>query len=79
MNCTVNEAKTLQLIAPFTNTSRSERICKGLELGVDFSLTRSCYQVDNNGVSCGVCDVCRAWLEVFKEIGIKDPIPYIKR
>lgn len=56
-----------------------ERIRKGLELGVDFSLTRSCYQVDNNGVSCGVCDACRARLEAFKEIGIEDPIPYIKR
>ena len=78
LNCTANDNKTLEIIAPFVNTERKERIKKGIELGVDFSLTRTCYAVNEKGISCGKCDSCLARLESFKELGMEDPIPYIE-
>ena len=72
LNCTANDGKTIEIIAPFVNSYRIERLKKGIELGVDFSLTRTCYAVDENGVSCGECDSCLARLESFKELGIDE-------
>lgn len=78
LNCTANDGRKIKIIAPFVNSNRTERLKKGLELGVDFSLTRTCYAVDENGVSCGECDSCLARKEAFKELGLEDPIPYKK-
>ena len=79
LNCTANEGKKIELIAPFANSPRLERLKKGIELGVDFSLTRTCYSVDENGVSCGECDSCLARLDAFKQLNMEDPIPYKNR
>ena len=76
LNCTANEGKKIEIIAPFVNKERLERLKEGIKLGVDFSLTRTCYAVDEDGVSCGECDSCLARLEAFKKLKIKDPIPY---
>jgi 7-cyano-7-deazaguanine synthase len=47
-----------------------------LGLGVDYSLTHSCYDPDENGHACGVCDSCLLRLKGFKEAGISDPLEY---
>lgn len=78
LNCTANGDRKIEIIAPFVNSDRVERIKKGLELGVDFSMTRTCYAVDENGVSCGECDSCIARKEAFEKLGLVDNIPYKK-
>lgn len=62
--------------APLMFLTKSEIIKLGLKLGMDYSLTHSCYDPDNNGVACGRCDACRIRLNAFKELNIKDPIKY---
>lgn len=61
---------------PIINLSKSEIILTGTALGVDYSLTHSCYDPDKKGRSCGRCDSCRLRLKGFAEAGIKDPIKY---
>lgn len=78
LNCTANEGKKIEIRAPFVNLNRIERLKKGIELGVDFSLTRTCYALDENGISCGECDSCLARKEAFKALGLNDCIPYKK-
>lgn len=53
------EGKPLTLHAPLLHLSKAEIIRQGLQLGVDFSITVSCYQADEQGRACGVCDSCR--------------------
>ena len=78
LNCTANEGRKIEIVAPFVNSNRVERLKKGIELGVDFSMTRTCYAVDENGVSCGECDSCLARKEAFEKLGMVDNIPYKK-
>jgi 7-cyano-7-deazaguanine synthase len=61
---------------PLINLSKADIIKKGMELGVDYSLTHSCYDPFPNGMACGECDSCRLRLRGFEEAGFKDPIPY---
>ena len=61
---------------PLINLSKADIIRKGMELGVDYSLTHSCYDPFPNGVACGECDSCRLRLKGFEEAGFKDPIIY---
>jgi 7-cyano-7-deazaguanine synthase len=70
------EGKEMRIHAPLLQLSKSEIVCKGLDLGVDFSLTHSCYAPTNNGAACGRCDSCQLRLAGFREAGVKDPIPY---
>ena len=56
--------------------TKKEIIKKGLKLGVDYSLTHSCYDPENDGISCGRCDACQIRLRGFQEAGIPDPINY---
>jgi 7-cyano-7-deazaguanine synthase len=65
--------------APLLHLSKAEIIRHGLSLGVDFSLTRSCYRLDESGTSCGECDSCRLRLRGFEEAGLRDPAPYRNR
>lgn len=62
---------------PIINMTKAQIILKGTELGVDYSLTHSCYDPDRQGRSCGRCDSCRLRLKGFTEAGQKDPIEYI--
>jgi 7-cyano-7-deazaguanine synthase len=56
--------------------SKADIIRKGAELGVDFSLTHSCYDPTPDGLACGECDSCRIRLEGFRSAGLEDPIRY---
>jgi 7-cyano-7-deazaguanine synthase len=61
---------------PLIALTKAQIIRKGLELGVDFSLTRSCYVPDPQGRACGQCDSCVLRLRGFAEVGMKDPAKY---
>jgi len=63
---------------PIINMTKAEIILAGTKLGVDFSLTHSCYDPDQQGRSCGRCDSCRLRLKGFAEAGLEDPIEYRK-
>ncbi len=63
---------------PVISMTKAQIILKGTELGVDYSLTHSCYDPDRQGRSCGRCDSCRLRLKGFAEAGLKDPIEYTK-
>jgi 7-cyano-7-deazaguanine synthase len=62
--------------APLISLTKAEIIRRGVELGVDYCLTHSCYDPDANGVACGQCDACRLRLKGFREAGLNDPIEY---
>jgi queuosine biosynthesis protein QueC len=70
------EGARLRVHAPLISLSKAEIIRRGLELGVDFSLTHSCYDPDSNGIACGQCDSCQLRLQGFRDAGVRDPIPY---
>jgi len=61
---------------PIIEMTKAQIITIGTKLGVDYSLTHSCYDPDEQGRSCGRCDSCRLRLKGFAEAGIKDPIEY---
>ena len=61
---------------PIINKTKAEIILAGTELGVDYSLTHSCYDPDGQGRSCGRCDSCTLRLKGFLEAGLQDPIEY---
>ncbi len=62
--------------APLLHLSKAEIIQKGQELGVDYGLTVSCYQLDDKGAACGHCDSCVLRQRGFIQAGIKDPTFY---
>ncbi len=63
---------------PIIKLTKAEIIKKGIQLGVDYSLTHSCYDPDENGRACSRCDSCRLRLKGFADAGQKDPIEYAK-
>jgi len=62
---------------PMINMTKAQTIRAGRKLGVDYSLTHSCYDPDEMGRSCGRCDSCRLRLKGFREAGLEDPIEYV--
>ena len=62
--------------APLIALSKADIIRRGLALGVDYSLTHSCYDPDPQGRACGHCDSCQLRLKGFAEAGVVDPVPY---
>ena len=66
----------IKIHTPLINLTKGEIIKKGISLGVDYSLTSSCYSPDKDGNPCGLCDSCHFRLKGFKEAGIKDPLIY---
>lgn len=62
---------------PLMHMTKAQIIQKGIELGVDYALTHSCYDPAPQGLACGRCDSCILRLKGFKEAGIKDPAKYI--
>jgi 7-cyano-7-deazaguanine synthase len=72
----VSGEATYRVQAPLMKMSKSEIVKRGLELGVDFSLTHSCYDPSPEGLACGRCDSCRLRLKGFSEAGVKDPAIY---
>ena len=69
----------IEVAAPILNMSKKEIIELGMSLGVDYSLTHSCYNPNSDGLSCGVCDSCRLRLEGFRQAGFVDPLNYVRR
>jgi 7-cyano-7-deazaguanine synthase len=63
--------------APLVLLSKREIIATGLGLGVDYAVTRSCYDPSPDGAACGQCDSCQIRLNGFRENGIEDPAPYL--
>jgi 7-cyano-7-deazaguanine synthase len=61
---------------PLVNLSKAEIIRTGSSLGLDYGLTRSCYELDAAGLSCGHCDSCLLRRKGFAEAGLVDPAPY---
>lgn len=70
------EGHKLHIHAPLIALSKAEIIRTGTALGVDYGLTVSCYQADELGHACGVCDSCRLRSEGFVAAGVADPTPY---
>lgn len=62
--------------APLLHMSKAEIIRFGHDLGIDFSLTHSCYDPDSQGRACGHCDACQIRLRGFAEAGLVDPVAY---
>ncbi|KJK50362.1 7-cyano-7-deazaguanine synthase [Lentzea aerocolonigenes] len=67
----------IRVHAPLIDMTKADIIRKGIELGVDYSLTTSCYDPTDDGVSCGTCDTCVLRLKGFHEAGVADPVRYL--
>jgi 7-cyano-7-deazaguanine synthase len=70
------EGQSIELCAPLLKLSKAAIVATGVRLGVDFSLTVSCYQADDEGAACGRCDACRLRQAGFVAAGIPDPTRY---
>ena len=70
------EGNKLSIEAPLIDMSKSDIIKRGVSLGVDYSLTVSCYQASFEGLACGRCESCRLRAEGFKQAGLLDPTRY---
>ena len=70
------EGGGFKIHAPLIKLSKSEIIKEGLALGVDFSQTVSCYQANDMGFACGLCDSCMFRKEGFDSAGVSDPTKY---
>jgi 7-cyano-7-deazaguanine synthase len=66
----------LTIHTPLITLTKRQIIQKGQELGVDYALTRTCYDPSPQGEACGRCDACLLRLKGFSDIGIEDPAPY---
>lgn len=70
------EGKKLTIHTPLMRLSKKDIIQTGMALGVDYSLTVSCYQADEAGRACGVCDSCRIRKAGFAAANVADPTRY---
>jgi 7-cyano-7-deazaguanine synthase len=70
------EGNPILIRAPLINLGKDEIIRRGLDLGVDYSQTVSCYQADARGAACGRCDSCRLRRAGFEAAGVADPTRY---
>ena len=70
------EEQRLTVHAPLIDLTKAEIIQRGIELGVDYSLTVSCYQADDSGAACGVCDSCFLRQQGFVSASVPDPTRY---
>ena len=69
----------LKIHTPLIAMTKAEIIVTGLRLGVDYSLTHSCYDPSSEGIACGKCDSCLLRLRGFAEAGLRDPLSYTER
>jgi 7-cyano-7-deazaguanine synthase len=72
----VEEGRRIRINAPLLEFTKAEIIERGLELGVDYGVTLSCYDPSPDGAACGRCDACLLRLKGFRESGVEDPAPY---
>ena len=71
------EGQPVKIHTPLIELTKAEIIKEGHALGLDYSQTVSCYQLDEQGRACGVCDSCRIRRAGFEAAGIPDPTPYV--
>jgi 7-cyano-7-deazaguanine synthase len=67
-----------KVVAPLIDLTKAQIIQRGMALGVDYSLTVSCYQADDDGRACGSCDACRLRRDGFVAAGVPDPTRYYR-
>lgn len=72
----VEGSTKVKIATPLITLSKPDIIRLGAQLGVDFSLTSTCYDPEEDGTACGACDACLLRLKGFEDAGLKDPIPY---
>ena len=72
------EGRGVQIHAPLLAWTKEQIIRRGLELGVDYGLTRSCYDPDPAGRGCRRCDSCVLRLAAFAKVGVSDPASYVE-
>jgi 7-cyano-7-deazaguanine synthase len=70
-------AGQFRIHAPLLDLTKCQIIERGVALGVDFSLTHTCYAPDESGRACGRCDACQLRLKGFREAGVQDPVAYV--
>ena len=70
------EGAPIEIQTPLLYLSKAEIIKLGVSLGVDYSKTRTCYDLDENGLACGRCESCLLRKNGFQEAGVPDPTPY---
>lgn len=71
------EGRPWRVHAPLLNMSKAMIVKRGIELGVDFGRTISCYQANAEGQACGACDACRLRAKGFADAGMADPTRYV--
>jgi len=71
------EGKPIHIHSPLIHLSKAMIIQRGADLGVNYSLTISCYQPDGEGRACGVCEACQLRRDGFSRAGVADPTKYI--
>jgi 7-cyano-7-deazaguanine synthase len=74
----VEGVMSFRIEAPLLDLTKAQIIRRGVELGVDFALTVSCYQADDAGRACGCCDACRLRKDGFAGAGVPDPTRYFR-
>ena len=72
----VESGHRLRIHTPLIHLTKAQIIKKGLELGIDFALSSTCYQPTEDGEACGRCDACLLRLAGFAEVGVPDPVRY---
>jgi 7-cyano-7-deazaguanine synthase len=72
----VEGTNVVRIRTPLIDLTKAQIIRHGLDLGVDYARTRSCYDPDPDGTACGHCDACQLRLKGFAEAGARDPAPY---
>jgi 7-cyano-7-deazaguanine synthase len=72
----VSGQQRMKIHAPLLHWTKREIVQRGLELGVDYSMTSSCYDPHPAGLACGECDACRLRIRGFEENGLQDPAAY---
>lgn len=75
----VEGRQRIQIHAPLIELTKAQIIECGLDLGVDYAMTHSCYDPDSDGRACGSCDSCLLRIKGFREAGVPDPITYQER
>lgn len=75
----VEEQQQLTIHTPLIDLTKAQIIAKGIELGVDYGMTVTCYDPGAAGEACGQCDACLLRLNGFRENDLEDPAPYIVR
>lgn len=74
--CDMNRKHAIEIFTPFVEFSKVDELEIGIELGVDYSLTLTCYNPATNGDSCGICASCAERIGSFMHLGVIDPISY---